>query len=218
MVIQVPLGMMLGLGMALLLDAKVRGIGVYRTAFYMPAIVPAVAGFILWFWIFDPSRGLLNMLLHGVGVQNPPTWLLDPLWSKPSLILMMLWGTGASMIIWLAGLKDIPTTYYEAAAVDGANPVQRFVRITIPLLTPYILFNAIMGMIVIFQIFEPAYIMTRGGPADSTLFYAYKLFNEAFRFLNMGTASAMAWILFVVVLGITLFQLWSSKRWVHYGN
>ncbi len=218
MVIQVPLGMMLGLGMALLLDAKVRGIGVYRTAFYMPAIVPAVAGFILWFWIFDPSRGLLNMMLRGVGMQSPPTWLLDPLWSKPSLILMMLWGTGASMIIWLAGLKDIPTTYYEAAAVDGANPVQRFVRITIPLLTPYILFNAIMGMIAIFQIFEPAYIMTRGGPADSTLFYAYKLFNEAFRFLNMGTASAMAWILFVVVLGITLFQLWSSRRWVHYGN
>ncbi len=218
MALQVPLAMALGLGMAMLLDANIRGIGVYRTLFYMPAIVPAVAAFMLWFWIFDPSRGLLNFMLRGAGVSNPPTWLLDPLWSKPSLILMMLWGTGASMIIWLAGLKDIPITYYEAAAVDGANPVQRFFRITLPLLSPYILFNAIMGMIGIFQIFEPAYIMTRGGPADSTLFFAYKLFNEAFRYLNMGVASAMAWILFIVVLAITMFQLWLSKKWVHYGN
>ena len=129
---------------------------------------------------------------------------------------LTVWGVGASMIIWLAGLKDIPQSLYEAAAIDGANRFERFRYVTLPLLTPYILFNTIMGMIAVFQIFEAAYVMTNGGPADATMFYAYKLFNEAFRFLNMGTASAMAWILFIVILFITVMQLWLSKKWVHY--
>lgn len=122
------------------------------------------------------------------------------------------------MIIWLAGLKDIPESLYEAARIDGAGRPYIFRRITLPLLTPYIFFQLVMGMIAVFQIFEAAFVMTEGGPGDSTLFYAYKLFNEAFRFLNMGTASAMAWILFVVVLALTLFQLWLSKRWVYYSG
>ncbi|MDK2971436.1 MAG: multiple sugar transport system permease protein [Candidatus Sumerlaeota bacterium] len=218
MILSVPLQIVIGLAIAVLLDAKVKGMTAYRTIYYLPAIVPAVAGFILWMWLFDPGQGFINQVLMEMGVRNPPRWLEDPAWSKPSLILMGLWGVGASMIIWLAGLKDIPESLHEAASVDGAGRIQRFFRITIPLLTPYILFNLIMGMIAIFQIFEAAYIMTDGGPSDSTLFYAYKLFNEAFRYLNMGTASAMAWILFAVVLTVTMVQLWSSKRWVHYGS
>lgn len=218
MIVGVPLSIVAGLALAILLNTKVRWLQVYRTIYYLPAIVPAVAGFILWIWIFDPSRGLLNQVLAGWGIHDPPKWLQDPVWAKPALILMGLWAVGASMIIWLAGLKDIPESMYEAAAIDGASRLQRFRHITLPLLSPYILFNLIMGMIGTFQIFEAAYIMTDGGPADATLFYAYKLFNEAFRYLNMGVASAMAWIMFVVVLTITLFQLWLSKKWVHYGG
>ncbi len=216
MAIGVPLGIVVGLALALLLDRKVRGMSAFRTLFYMPAIVPAVASFILWLWVFDPGRGLLNHALRGCGLTDLPNWLQDPVWAKPSLILMGLWGAGSGMIIWLAGLSDIPESLYEAASIDGANRFRRFRHITIPLLTPYIFFNLVMGMIGVFQVFEAAYIMTDGGPADATLFYAYKLFNEAFRYLNMGTASAMAWILFVVVLAITLLQLWLSKKWVHY--
>jgi len=218
MIIGVPLGIVAGLALALLLDTQVRGLHVYRTIYYLPAIVPAVASFLLWLWIFSPSTGLLNQALRVIGVSDPPNWLQDPSWSKPALIIMGLWGVGGGMIIWLAGLKDIPESLYEAAAIDGANRLQRFLHVTLPLLSPYILFNMIMGLIHVFQIFESAFIMTDGGPADSTRFYAFKLFMEAFRYLNMGTASAMAWILFAVVLLITLFQLWLSKKWVHYGR
>ncbi|MCX7046017.1 MAG: extracellular solute-binding protein [Candidatus Sumerlaeota bacterium] len=218
MVLGVPLGIAAGLALALLLDAKVRGLHVYRTIYYLPAIVPAVATFILWLSILSPSTGILNQVLRAIGFDHPPNWLQNPAWSKPALILMGLWSVGGGMIIWLAGLKDIPETLYEAAAIDGANRVQRFIHVTLPMLSPYILFNMVMGLIGVFQIFEAAFIMTDGGPADSTLFFAYKLFNEAFRFLNMGVASAMAWFLFILVLAITLFQLWLSKKWVHYGG
>jgi multiple sugar transport system permease protein len=218
MALSVPMGIALGLLIAILLDSKVRGLHFYRTLFYLPAIVPAVATFILWIWVLDPSRGLINRFLEMIGISHPPYWLQDPLWSKPSLILMGLWGVGGSMVIWLAGLKEIPESMYEAASIDGANRFQRFMKITLPLLSPYIFFNFVMGLIGVFQTFESAYIMTDGGPADSTLFYGYKLFNEAFRFLNMGAASAMAWLLFFLILLITLGQLWLGKRWVHYGN
>ena len=217
MVLGVPLGLIGGLGLALLLNTKVRGLHLYRTLYYLPAIVPSVSVFMLWIWVFDPGRGLANELLGRLGVADPPHWLKDPLWAKPSLILMGLWGVGGSMIIWLAGLKSIPEALYEAAAIDGAGRWARLRHVTLPMLSPYIFFNMIMGLIGVFQIFEAAFIMTDGGPADSTLFYAYKLFNEGFRFLNMGAASAMAWILFVVVLAITLVQFWLGKKWVHYG-
>lgn len=218
MILSVPLGIMAGLLLAMLLDSKVRGLHLYRTIFYLPSIVPAVASFILWVWILDPSQGFLNQFLSFAGVKHPPYWLQDPAWSKPSLILMGLWGVGGGMVIWLAGLKEIPESLYEAASIDGANRFQMFWKITLPLLSPYIFFNMIMGLIGVLQSFESAYVMTDGGPADSTLFYGYKLFNEAFRFLNMGVASAMAWLLFFLVLAITLLQLWLGKRWVHYGD
>lgn len=215
MAIALPLGMIVSLGIALLLHHETRGMAVYRTLFYLPAIMPAVAASILWIWIFNPTEGILNALLARIGIEGP-AWLQNQYWSKPSLILMMVWGAGGGMIIWLAGLKGIPKHLYEAAEIDGAGPIRRFFSITLPLLSPYILFNMIMGLIGIFQVFTQAYIMTQGGPVDSTLFYAFYLFNNAFRFLRMGYASAMAWLLFFIILGLTLLQLYVSKHWVYY--
>lgn len=236
MVIGIPLGMVLSLSIAMLLNRAVRGIGFYRAAFYAPAIVPLVAASLMWVWILNPSYGLINqalLWLYDTRVMQAierlisnwtaapfhfslPMWLQDPDWSKPSLILMGLWKAGGGMIIWLAGLQSIPQELYEAAKVDGASVWQRFRNVTVPMLSPYILFNLIIGLIGTMQIFAESYIMTEGGPADSTLFYAYYLFKQAFQYLRMGYASALAWILFLVVLSLTLFQLWLSKRWVHY--
>ena len=215
MVIGVPLGMALGLGMAVLLNQKVRGVAVWRTLFYLPSIVPAVAASILWIWIFNPQSGLLNGMLSLLGIHGP-NWLQDEHTSKWALIIMGLWGAGGGMIIWLAGLKGISRTYYEAAEIDGAGPWQRFIYITIPMLTPYIFFNLVMGLIGTFQIFTQAFIMTQGGPVNSTLFYVYHLFNNAFRYLKMGYAAAMAWFLFLVVVILTAVQVKLSQRWVHY--
>jgi multiple sugar transport system permease protein len=154
-------------------------------------------------------------MLGAVGIDGP-NWLQSEHTSKWSLILMGLWGAGGGMIIWLAGLKGISQSYYEAAAIDGANTWQQFKFITIPMMTPYIFFNLVMGLIGTFQIFTQAFIMTQGGPVNSTLFFAYHLFNNAFRYLHMGYAAAMAWFLFLIVLVITAFQLKLSARWVHY--
>jgi len=216
MLIGVPVGLVLGLLLAVLLDQTFRGIGIFRTLYYLPSIVPAVASFLLWIWIFDPTRGLLNQTLMGMGISHPPVWLADPEWAKPALLIMGVWGVGGGMLIWLAGLKGIPTELYEAAEIDGASVLHRFFYITLPMLSPYIFFNTVMGIIGTLQVFEAAYIMTDGGPQNSTMFYVYKLFNEAFRYLDIGIASAMAWILFSLVLSLTLLQLWVSKKWVHY--
>jgi multiple sugar transport system permease protein len=215
MVVGIPLGLALSLGIALLLNLQIRGIAVWRTMFYLPSIVPAVASSILWIWIFNPQSGLLNAMLGGLGIEGPH-WLQDENTSKWALIIMGLWGAGGGMIIWLAGLKGISQSYYEAAAIDGANKWQQFVYVTLPMLSPYIFFNFIMGLIGTFQIFAQAFIMTQGGPVNSTLFFAYHLFNNAFRYLHMGYAAAMAWFLFVIVVGLTIFQMKLSKRWVHY--
>lgn len=236
MVIAIPLTMAVSLAIALLLNRSVRGIGFYRAAFYMPAIVPLVAASLMWVWLLNPSYGLINgaliwlydtapmqALAHLLGRMTGepfrftlPLWLQSENWSKPSLILMKLWAAGGGMIIWLAGLQSIPQEMYEAAKVDGASAWQRFRSVTIPLLSPYILFNLIIGLIGTMQIFAESYIMTSGGPKDSTMFYAYYLFKQAFQFFRMGYASALAWILFIVVLALTLTQLWLSKKWVHY--
>ena len=215
MIIGIPLGMALSLAIALLLNLEVRGVAVWRTFFYLPSIIPAVASSILWIWIFNPRIGLLNNVLAAFGIHGP-NWLQDEHTSKIALILMGLWSAGGGMIIWLAGLKAISPSYYEAAALDGANTWQRFRTITLPLLTPYIFFNLIIGLIATLQIFTQSFIMTQGGPVDSTLFYAYHLFNNAFRFLQMGYASALGWFLFLAVFILTLLQQRLSKRWVHY--
>ena len=211
----IPLSMAVGLGLAMLLSHEVKGMAVYRTFFYLPAIMPAVAAAILWIWIFNPHEGVLNDLLARVGLDGP-AWLQNRYWSKPALILMGLWTAGSGMIVWLAGIKGIPKHLYEAAKLDGAGPVRSFINITVPMLSPYILFNLIIGLIGTFQIFSQAFIMTQGGPVDSTMFYAYYLFNNAFRYLKMGYASALAWVLFAIILILTILQLRASKLWVHY--
>jgi multiple sugar transport system permease protein/multiple sugar transport system substrate-binding protein len=228
MVLGVPLGMAVGLGIAMLLSYEIKGMAIYRTFFYLPAIMPAVAASILWRWIFNPQEGVLNSILDMLRLSGPLqaflrlfdvnslSWLQEQHLAKPALIIMGLWGAGAGMIVWLAGLKGIPTHLYEAAEIDGAGKIRKFWNITLPMLSPYILFNLIMGLIGTFQIFTQAYIMTQGGPVDQTLFYAYHLFNNAFRYMKMGYASALAWVLFAIVLALTALQLKLSKTWVHY--
>ncbi len=220
MVFALPVGMAASLAIALLLDAKVRGMSFYRTVFYLPAITPAVAAAVLWYALLNPDgliNGVLNVTICKWFDVAPPAWLQDPVWSKPAIVLMRLWGAGGGMILWLAGLQGIPNQLYEAAAIDGAGPLRRFWSITLPMLTPYVFFSLIVGVIGVFQIFGQALILTQGGPADSTLFYVYYLFNNAFRYFKMGYASAQAWILFVIVLVLTLIQWRLSKKWVHYG-
>lgn len=219
MLMAVPLGIVVGLAIAMLLNADVRGMKVFRTLFYLPAVVPVVASSVLWLWVLAPTNGLINTTLRLVGIENPPLWLSSPSWllgSKAAMILMMLWGAGSGMIIWLAGLKGIPRHLYEAAAIDGCGPVRRFFAVTLPMLTPYIFFNLVMGVIGVMQIFTQALVMTQGGPADSTLFYALQLFNSGFRYFELGYASAMAWVLLAIVLTITLLQVYASRRWVTY--
>ena len=219
MMIGVPVGMAVGLAIAMLLNTEVKGMQAYRTVYYLPAIVPMVAASLLWIWVLNPEVGLVNSLLRTSGVSDPPNWLQSSSWlvgSKTSIMLMGLWSAGSGMVIWLAGLKGIPQHLYEAAEIDGAGVFGRFVNVTLPMLSPYIFFNLIMGVIGTMQVFTQAYIMTEGGPDDSTMFYAYYLFNNAFRYFKMGYASALAWILFIIVLALTLFQLKIAPRWVHY--
>ncbi len=215
-VLFVPLSIMLSFGLALLLNQKVRGLAIYRTVYYLPSIVPAVANSILWLWLLNPQWGLINIGLQYIGIDGPG-WLTSEIWSKPAIILMSLWGVGSTIIIYLAGLQGVPEQLYEAAEVDGASSVRSFFNITVPMMTPTIFFTSITGIIGAFQVFTQAYIMTNGGPVDSTLFYALYLFRNAFNYLKMGYAAAMAWILFLIILVLTLLQFKLAKRWVFYG-
>jgi len=215
--IAVPLSIVTGVGLALLLNLEIRGIRYYRTAFYLPAIVPMVATCAVFSWILNPQIGLMNNLLRIVGVEGP-AWLSSEPWALYSLVIMSLWSIGGSMVIYLAGLKDIPLSLYEAAVVDGAGPWQRTLHITLPMLTPVIFFNLIMGIINAFQYFAQAYIMTQGGPESSTTFYALYLFQRSWRYLDMGYASAMAWILFVLIMLVTGLLFKTHRKWVHYGR
>jgi multiple sugar transport system permease protein len=211
----VPLSLAGALALALLLNSKVRGIAFFRTIFYLPSVLPAIAVAVLWIWVFNPSYGILNILLKLVGI-NGPKWLGDPNWALPALILMSLWTLGGSMIIFLAGLQGISQTLYEAAELDGATKRQQLFHITIPQLTPTIFFNLIMSIIGSFQVFTQAYAMTNGGPRNATLFYMYYLFDTAFIKFRMGYASALAWVLFIIILVFTLLVIRSSTVWVYY--
>ncbi|MGH2531033.1 MAG: carbohydrate ABC transporter permease [Thermomicrobiales bacterium] len=211
----VAIGTVCAIGLALLLNQRLTGQTVYRTIFYMPSIVPLVAVSVIWIYLLHPTYGLLNFVLEKVGL---PTlgWFSDPTWAMPGLIIVGLWGLGNAMIIYLAGLQDIPTELYEAAALDGASAWRRLLHVTIPLLTPVILFNSIIGLIHGFQYFVEPYVITQGGPADSTMTYGLYLYSNAFDYFKMGYASAMAWILFVIIMVVTLVVMRSSSRWVFY--
>ena len=217
-VIAVPLGILVGLALAFLLNNKLKGISVFRTMFYLPNVVSIVAMTLLWMWLFQPNFGLINQILsplYDLFKMEPIGWYLDADTSKITLILMGLWTSGGSMVVYLAQMQDIPTTLYESADIDGANWWQKMIHITLPLMTPSIYFNFIMGLIGSFQVFTIAYIMTNGGPSRSTYYYAYYLFEKMMADNAMGMASAMAWILLVIVLIITLLAL-RLNRFVFY--
>jgi multiple sugar transport system permease protein len=213
----VPLGLLSSLGLALLLNMRVRFIGGYRTLFYMASLTPPVAATIIFVIMFQPRGGLINGILGFFGIQGP-AWFTDPDWAKAGLIILSLWGVGASSLIFLAGLKDIPYELIEAASIDGANAWTRFWRITIPLLTPIILYNLVTGIIASFQVFTAALVIggTTGRPQESLLMYFVHLYRNAFRYFNMGYASAMAVVLFIFVLIITIVIFKSTNRWVFY--
>jgi len=218
----VPLGLIVSLLLALLLHQRVKGMTFFRTLFFLPSITNLVAVSMLWLWIFNPEYGLLNSLLARIGIQGP-LWLQSESWAKPSLIIMSLWGVGGTMMVFLAALQGIPQDLYEAADLDGAGWFRRFLHITLPMISPAMLFNLTIGVIGSFQVFTQAYVMTgtaqpgsEGGPNNATLFVVLYLYKKAFQEFRMGYASALAWILFALILVVTLFQLRLSKRWVHY--
>lgn len=218
--VSVPLGVMLAFLMAIALNQKLRGQTWFRTIFYLPSVVSGIAVALLWGWLLNPDFGLINYLLSLVGIQGPK-WLYSTTWAMPSIILMSLWGVGGSMVVFLAGLQGIPEHLYEAAELDGAGEWNKFWNVTVPMISPVIFFNMIVTIIFAFQIFDQVYIMTngRGGPANATLVYVLYLYRQGFEYFKMGYASALALILFLIILGITVFQFGAARRWVYYeGN
>jgi multiple sugar transport system permease protein len=219
--IALPLHIIFDLAMAFLLNTKIRGLPIYRTIFYIPSITPVVASAIVWLWIFNGQYGVLNVVLHWFGIQ-PIGWLADPNWVKPSLIFMGAWFGGNTILIYLAGLQEVPAELIEAAELDGANAWQKTWSVTLPMISPVIFYTIIISVIGYFQYFTDAWVLTAtregaaGGPANSALFYAMYLYQNAFQQLKMGYASAMAWVLFIIVLVVTAILFGSSRFWVHY--
>lgn len=214
--VTVPLGIACSLAIAMLLNQNVRGIKLFRTCFYLPSLVPSVAAALVWQWVFNSDNGILNTVLRLFGIVGPQ-WLQDERATPWAFAMMSLWSVGgARMVIFLAGLQGIPESYYEAARLDGATGWRCFRRVTLPLLSPVMFFNLVLGVIGSFQVFTAAYVMTGGGPNHASLFYALYLFQNAFQYLKFGKASAMAWILFAILLALTYVQFRTSKRWVFY--
>ena len=213
----VPLGLLVSFILALALNVKVRGMAIYRTIYFLPTLVPSVALAILWLWLFNAQYGLINSALNLLGLPGIG-WISDPKTAMPSLVLMSLWTVGQTVIIFLAGLQDVPTHLYEAAEIDGAGTLAKVLYVTIPMLTPVILFNLLTGIIASFQTFTQAYIMTNGGPANATLFYVLYLYRNGFQYVKMGYASALAWILFIIILVLTAIVLRTSRGWTYYGG
>lgn len=212
----VPLGTVLAIALAMLLNSNVRGIPVYRTLMFLPTLVPMVAQATLFLWVFNGDHGLLNAALRA-GQMSPPNWLGDPTWAKWTLVMIAVWGCGQAMLIYLAGLQDVPISLYEAADLDGAKSWSKTWHITLPMISPVILFNVIMGIIGSVQVFAVPQVMFPGGaPARSTYMFAMYLYDNAFLYQRMGYASAMGWIMFLVILGLTLVALRLSERHVHY--
>jgi multiple sugar transport system permease protein len=216
-VVSVPLGMALSLLIALAMNRKLKGMTFYRSLYFLPVVSSTVAVALVWSWIYNPQFGLLNYFLNAIFHIQGPAWLADTTWAMPALIIMSVWkGLGYNMVIFLAGLQGIPDEFHEAARVDGAGTWRRFVSITLPLLSPTVFFVLVVSLISSLQVFEQTYIMTQGGPGYATLTLGYWIFMNAFQFFHLGFASALAYVLFVVVLVMTLAQFRLQRLWVYY--
>ncbi len=215
----VPLGALIGIFLAMLLNLKVRGLSIFRTIYFLPSITPVVATALVWLWMFNPRGGIINYILSLVGIRGPG-WLGSPLWSKPALIIMSLWGVGGAVVIYLAALQDVPREMIEASQLDGANTWRQIWNVTLPMISPIILFNVIIGLIGAFQFFTEVHVMTggSGSPADSTLMMSIYLWQSAFQFFKMGYASAQAWVLFLIIIVFTVIMFRVSGRAVYYGG
>ena len=213
----VPVGIIFGVSVALLLNFSSKFQGIYRVIAFLPTLVPVVASAIIWQWLLNSQFGIVNYYLYEIGIDNPPPWFGSATWAKPAMMLITQWGIGTTILTYLAGLQDIPQQYYEAATIDGAGAIRRFTSVTLPLLTPVIFFNLVMSIIASCQMFVlPMMISPDGTPANTMMFYAMFLYRNAFSYLKMGYANAMAWMMFVVVLGLTVIIYGTSNRWVHY--
>ena len=219
--VHVPIALFNALWVAMLLNCNVRGRGVFRTLFYLPSILPSAASAAVFVAIFNPRHGLLNQFLAEVGLQGP-AWLSSTTWALPCLIIISLWGFGNAMLIFLGALQGVPRQLYEAADIDGAGRWAQFRHVTLPMISPVLFFNLVMGVIASLKVFDLAYAVgaaqaqVPGGPARATLFYVLHLYQMAFNYFHMGPASAMAWMLFVVVLSLTALNFVLGRKWVHY--
>lgn len=214
----IPLGTIVAIALALLLNQRVRGQGFFRAAVFLPTVVPLVAAGVVWMWLLNPELGLINNTLRALGIDNPPLWLDSPQWAMAALVLVSLWFIGTPVVIYLAGLQEIPEELYEASTLDGASLLRRFWHITLPSLSPVILFNIITAIIAAWQVFALPYLMwrTRPGPDRATYFYTMYLFDNAFSYLKLGYASAMAWVQLLIILALTGLVFYISRRSVHY--
>ena len=217
-IFSVPLTTAGAILLAVLLNQKIKGMKFFRTIYYLPAVLSGVAVYFLWMQLLSPSTGLVNTMLGWFGIDGP-SWLFDPEWTKPALLLMKMWSVGGGMLLYLAIMQGVSPQMYEAADIEGASPWQKFYHITLPMISPIIFFDVITSTIGAFQIFQEAYVMTEngsGGPGNSLLFYNLHMWNNAFEVFNMGYASAMAWLLFIIVMILTAVNMKLGKRWVHY--
>ena len=211
----VPLGVVMGYLMALMLNQKLRGLSFWRTAFYMPSIIPVLAVSYLFAWIFNSDYGLINGVLRQIGIEGP-TWFASREWVLPTFIIMSLWSVGGGMVLYLSALQGVPTVLYDAAKVDGANALLRFWHVTLPLTSPVIFFNFLMSIIGSFQVFTNAFLVTGGGPANASLFYVLYMYRNGWQYFRMGYASALAWVLFAIIMALTLISFKTSGRLVYY--
>jgi multiple sugar transport system permease protein len=210
-------GTVIAIIIAMMLNMKIGGRSVYRTIYYLPSVTPVVANAILWLFLFNPLYGPINLALKALHLPSPP-WFASTAWAKPALIIMSFWGLGGAVVIYLASLQDVSRELLEAASLDGANWWQKIRHITLPMISSVIFFNVLTGIIGAFQYFTEAYVMTAGGPGDATLFYGLYLYNSAFQYFKMGYASALAWLLFLIIFGVTLLIFKASGRWVYYAG
>lgn len=213
-----PVYLVISLGIAMLLNRSFRGRGITRTLLYLPAIIPTIAVAMIWKWLTDPSLGVLNNLSQLVGLNVKLSWFYSEATSIPTFILLWIWSCGTTFIVFLAGLQNVPQQLYEAMEIDGGGSLHKFIYITLPMISPTTIFCAMVSFVTAIQCFVPSYSITNGGPNNSTILYFYYMYREAFRFLNMGSACAIAWVLFILLLIFTQLFSQATKRWVYYGG